>query len=206
MKFALLIILFSALGAKTASAQQQTNFPPSRLSFYQILYAGEKGKSLSETGVGYGVEIERSSEGNGYYSFYLKVRGSYSSGTQSFADGTANVSSKFTFYQGDGELGVYLFPLQRQKSGLNVYVGGGGIAGYNYLSLDKSTTVTTIPLTDQAIGTGFSAVFGGEFLMRGNMKAYSLNAQLAYKHETAKLLKQSEFDLSGIALVIGLGF
>lgn len=203
----LIILCAGNLISRPAHAELgASNFPGSRLGLLQTLYSGEKGKSLSEAGVGYGIEMEKSTDGNGLYSFYLKVRGSYSSGTQTFLDGTASPTSKFTFYQGAGELGVYLFPVRRDKSGLNVYIGGGGTAGYNYISVDKGTALTTIPHTGQSIGTGYSATLGGEFLFRGNTKVWSASAQLTYHHETSKLLNQNEFDLSGIILNFGIGF
>lgn len=194
-------LLFSA----TARADS-TNFPTAKLSVIQSLYSGDKGTSLGEAGSGYGVELENSTVYNRFFSFYLKVRGNTSSGTQNFYDGTTLVSSPFSFYQGQTELGVYFFPIQREHKGLNVFFGGGGIAGYNYISLSKATTLTTTPHSSQGIGTGFSGTLGGEYILRTMNRAWSLQGQLSYRSEKCKLLDQKDFDLSAIVLGLGIGF
>lgn len=213
MNYKLREVLFIFIGTfwgivflSSVSFAQGERFPNTRISIYQTLYSGLNAKSFSKIGKGFGAEISSMRDAESM-PFYVKGRASYIGGEQIFLDNTTEVTSSFTYYQGVFEMGFVFFPITRKKSGFNVFFSGGGTFGYNYITLDKSLTLTNLQYSDQAVSTGYAGGLGCEIVInRQGGDNWSLSAELSYRSETAKFLKQDPFDLSGVSMIFGIGW
>lgn len=203
---ACLAVLFCVIGLASVARGQSYFFPNTKLNFHQTLYSGDAYKSFGEARTGVGVELQVFMDGDLFVP-YVKGRATTIAGRQKFMDGTTEIQSSFAFYQGQADLGVYLFPVRRRKSGFNVYLGAAGTFGYNYIALDKNETLTTIPHSDQGVSGGYSASIGGEWILtKESRNKWTLNAELAYRSESTVLLKQPRFNLSGVTVSAGIGW
>lgn len=177
-----------------------------RLGLQQVLFTGEKGKSFSESGSGLGTELVVMRDGE-WFTPFLKARALAVSGKQEFRDGDGSVSSKFLFYQGQADLGIYLYPLKRRRQGFNVYLGGAGSLAYNHVSLEQSAELTKIPHTDHGFSSGYSGSIGGEWIFGArSANRWSLSVEIIHRQDRAVLLRQAGFDLGSTAVCLGLGW
>lgn len=181
------------------------SFKSTRLQVFQINYSGEKEKSFAEGGSGYGLEAY-GDWGRPWGRIYTKARAEQASGRQAFLDGTTTSTLNYTYYQGQFETGLTLFPIPARDTGLALYISAGGDVSYNWLTLD-STTLTSLKRSDSALGFGYAAGMGVEWTVsKGVGKRNVLTGEITYRVETASLAGQSSFDLSGLAIHLGYGW
>ncbi len=203
LKFLFLISIL--LGSLNVEAQDYSIFPRTRIHIHQNLYSGDKGKSFAESGAGFGGGITVTRDGV-YFVPFFGFGVSTLSNRQVFLDGSTQVTSSFTYYSAYTDIGLQLFPIARRKSGFNLYVKGGGTLGYSFLALNKSTTLASIPYSDQAFAFGYLAGVGTELILgSASPKKWSLYAEVLFREESASLLER-RFDLSSLQLALGLGW
>lgn len=180
-------------------------FPKTRIGARQALYSGEKGKSFAEASLGYGGNVTVFLNGSRlipYFGFSFNTI----SGRQTFLDNTTEVSSSFNFYSAATELGFQVYPIERRTKGLNVYFSGVGVVGYNFIALSKSTTLSSIPYSDQAFSAGYVAGVGAEWILSNtSLNRWTMNVEVLYREENATLLKKT-FDLSSLIFAVGFGW
>ncbi len=200
------LFIFISLFLRLASeANNIGKYPRTRLGIHQSLYSGEKGKSFTETSVGYGAGVSVFLDGRHFIPFFGFNVGTMS-GRQIFLDGSTEVTSPFNYYSAAAEMGLKVFPIERKTKGFNVYFVGKGIAGYNFVALSKSVTLTSIPYSDQSFSSGYTAGIGSEWIMNNaSPSKWTLNAEVHLKKESATLFKQT-FDLSSMIFSVGLGW
>jgi len=185
---------------------QAQAYKSTKVQLFQINYAGEKDKSLTESGTGYGLEVY-SDFGRSWGRVYGKTRGTLASGRQSFLDGASQVNCNYTYYQGQFELGLVLLPIPARDTGMNVFVSGGGTLGYNWLSLTSSSTLSQLKPSDSASSFGYVTGVGVEWILgKGFGKKHMLTGEINYRSERANLAGQSEFSLTGLAIQFGYGW
>ncbi len=203
-KFLFKFLIFVVLGFE---AQAQVNFFAGTKILVAIpQYSGLTGVSLGETGTGFAGELQLETDGYWLVSF-VKARATYITGAQIFLDGATTVNASFNYLQGGLDLGFHLYPIRRRKSGFNIYLGGSGGMAYNSIQLDGSAVTTSIPKTDQSVGTGYAGILGVEFGFGGaSKKKWTLISELSHRTESAKLLNQSNFDLRNVTIGVGVGW
>jgi len=188
-----------------ASAANAGAYPRTRTGVRQLLYSGDKGTSFAESTAGVGGSVTVFKDGK-YIVPFFAFSFSNLSGRQIFFDGSTEVTSNFTYYSAATEIGVALFPIERKNRGVNVYFTGGGTLAYHFLSLSKSTTLTSIPYSDQASSLGYFGGIGAESIVSGDGKLkWTLITEVLFKKESPVLLKK-QFDISSFILSIGLGW
>ncbi|WP_374001780.1 hypothetical protein [Bdellovibrio bacteriovorus] len=201
--FTLFCAFFAA--SKDCEANQSGLFPSTRFSAYQSIYSGEPGKSFAETATGLGAGITVFMDGKRLIPYFGFKVGSMT-GTQTFLDGTAEVSSSFKYYNSTAEAGLQLFVIERKKRGFNVYFSGGGVLGYNFVALGKTVELQNIHRSDQSFSTGYAAGIGSEWILTSaNNNKWNFNSEVLYKSEGATLFN-SKYDLSCMVFSIGLGW
>lgn len=168
------------------------------------MYSGDKNTSLGEGSPGYGVEITISNDGYFLIPFFSSSLSMINS-KQSFLDSATPVTSNFTYYGAEADVGLLLFPLSRRTKGFNTFLSGAGIVGYNFIALSKSTVLTSIPHNDQSFSAGYSAGLGAEWILGEDKKKWSLLAKVEYKSASSTLLKRT-FDLNRVCLSLGMGW
>lgn len=191
-----------------AHAQQgaAAAFKSTRLQLFQLNYAGEKEKSFAEGGSSVGLEAY-SDWGRSWGRFYTKARAAQSSSQQSFLDGTSSVNCTYTYYQGQFEPGIVIFPVPSRDTGFALYLSAGGSVGYNWLSLSSTSTLTTLKPSESAMSFGYAVGTGVEWtLTKAQGKRNVLTGEITYRSEKANLAGQTAFDLSGLAIHVGYGW
>lgn len=188
------------------ASAQVTSFKSTKLQIFQINYVGDKEKSFSESGTGLGVEAY-SDWGRPWGRIYTKVRGTESSGTQSFLDGSTATSCSYTFYQGQFEAGLAVLPIPTRDTGISLFISAGPTLGYNWLSLNSSSTLTSLKSADSSLSYGYAAGMGLEWtLSKTQGKRSVLTGEITYRSETASLAGQTSFNLGGLAIHLGYGW
>lgn len=185
---------------------QTTAFKSTRLQVFQLNYSGEKEKSFADSGSGMGFEAY-ADWGSSWGRLYTKARATQSTGRQSFLDGSTSTSCNYTYYQGQFEPGIMLFPIPTRDTGIGIYISAGADIGYNWLSLTSSSTLTELKPSESALSFGYSAGVGAEWtLSKGSGKRNVLIGEITYRVDSASLAGQSTFDLSGLAIHLGYGW
>lgn len=200
-----LIICVLLFICSVSEASNYGVYPRTRLGIHQSLYSGEKGKSFTETSVGYGAGVSVFLDGRHFIPFFGFNIGTMA-GRQAFLDNSTEVTTSFNYYSAATEMGLQIFPIERRTKGLNVYFVGIGVVGYNFVALSKSATLTSIPYSDQSFSAGYAAGIGTEWIMNNaSPNKWALNAEVIFKKESATLFKQT-FDLSSMVFSVGLGW
>lgn len=204
--FYALTVVFILLAANSALAQFST-FPKVRVGFMQSNYSGEEGKSFQDAGSGYGLEISAQRDGE-YFAPNFRFRLNQLSGKQKFYDGSSLTSEKhsFQYTQAQTEIGVQIFPLARNKKGINLYLYGGGAFSYNHIALGSNVTVTNIPKSDQTTSFGYTGALGVEWILGATEYKWTPTFEVQYHEETMSLLEKSNFRDGQFSLLLGLGF
>ncbi len=201
----ILIILAALINTSFASSSDYAIYPKTRLGARQEFFSGEKYKSLSETGSGVSAGISVFTDGAHFVPFF----GFYVSsavGSQVFMDGTTAVSTGFKFYSASTEIGMQIYPIERRESGFNIYIVGAGTLGYNFIALSKSTSLATLPYSDQSFSNGYYSGIGSELIFGSDgLSKWTLNSEVLLKKESGTLLKQ-QFDFSCLIFAVGLGW
>nr|BFD59462.1 hypothetical protein CKG001_15690 [Bdellovibrio sp. CKG001] len=201
--FTLFCALFTA--SKDCEANQAGIFPSTRFSAYQSNYSGEPGKSFAETATGLGAGLTVFMDGKRLIPYFGFKVGSMA-GTQTFLDGTTEVSSSFKYYNSSAEAGLQLFVIERKKRGFNAYFSAGGVLGYNFVALGKTVELENIQRSDQSFSVGYAAGIGTEWILTSaNNNKWNFNTEVLYKGESTTLFK-SKYDLSCMVFSIGLGW
>ena len=202
---ALSSLSFPNFAQSANSALNTGSFPRTRLDVHQSLYSGEKGKSLAETSTANGAGISVLSNGQ-YFVSLFGFDFSNMSGRQIFLDNTAEVMTSFDYYSATTKLGFQIFPIPRRTRGMNVYLVGLGLLSYNFISLGKSATLTSIPRSDQSLAVGYAVGVGAEWILSDtSANKWALNAEASLRKESATLFKQN-FDFSSMVLSVGLSW
>ncbi|AHZ86574.1 hypothetical protein EP01_16765 [Bdellovibrio bacteriovorus] len=191
--------------SKDCQASNVGLFPGTRVSAFQSVYSGEKGKSFAESSAGVGAGVSVYMDGK-YLTPYFGFKVGSMAGTQMFLDNTSEVSTSFNYYSASAEAGFHLFPIERRKKGFNVYFSGGGVIGYNFVALNKEASLENIPYSDQSFSTGYVAGVGSEWILNSADKnKWNLNAEVLFKNESSTLFNQ-RYDLSCMVFSLGLGW
>lgn len=198
------ILLFT--GGMAHAAQQASNYPTASFHLTQHNYSGEKNKSFGESPTGYAIGVNILTQRE-YIVPYVGVNYGAQNGKQTFLDGTTEFSSNYNYQYASGEFGVYFFPIGRRERGLNVFVNGAVAGSYNSLSLKTSSSFTNIPKSEQNFGTAYKGNVGFEWILqsRGTRTKWTAYAEIGFKKETVKLLKQ-DFNLDTLNYTIGVGW
>lgn len=169
------------------------------------MYSGEKGKSFAEAATGFGAGVSVFSDGKHFVPLFgLKI--GKVSGRQKFFDDTTEVATPFNFYSATTDLGFQIFPIERRTKGFNVYFVGMGVAGYNFIALADSATLTSIPYSDQSFSAGYAAGIGSEWILDvASLNNWAINFEVLFRNEKTTLLND-EFDLSCMMFSVGLGW
>jgi hypothetical protein len=201
--FTLIVLLF--MSRILSASERVSSYPSTIFRGQQHNFAGLKNKSFADV-VAYsaGVTVLMQRE---YFVPYIGFNVGKHSAKQSFLDGTIEVKSNYTYQYGSGEAGLYIFPVGRQIKGLNLYVNAGGLAGYQSISLQPSTSLRSISVADQNFSTGYKANVGFEWILKNKSKdaKWTVYAEVGFKKESAKLLKQT-FTLDSLNYSVGLGW
>lgn len=185
---------------------QVVAFKSTRLQVFQINYAGEKEKSFSESGAGFGIEAY-ADWGRSWGRLYTKARGTQVTGRQSFLDGSASTNCDYTYYQGQFETGLMIFPVPARDTGIGIYLAGGGELGYNWLALASSSALSHLKPSESAMSFGYAAAAGVEWtLSKAVGKRKVLTGEITYRVENAALAGQNNFDLGGLGIHVGYGW
>lgn len=194
------------LGWGSSAFAQAIDFPTTRILGGAPQYSGRDGESFSETGTGISGELQIEM-GGAWIAPFASARGAYVTGTQAFLDGTTSIDSSFTYLQGGLDLGLRLFPVRRRKAGFNIYLGASGGLSYQSIQLGEALTTTSIPKSDQSLGTGVSGFVGAEWLLGGASKnKWATFVELVHRTESSKILEQDKFDLRSVTVSFGLGW
>ncbi|MFN9068738.1 MAG: hypothetical protein ACK5V3_16035 [Bdellovibrionales bacterium] len=197
-------VLLIFIGLK--SMAQTSSFPSTRLGAYQIFYSGEKKESFSESESGQGFELTTQKNGS-WISPYAKVRLTVVNGDQDFDDGTTEFDSSFTYYQGSLEIGSYFYPIERKRTGFNLFLGVGGILSYNYINLSEDDSLTVISAKEQSFSFGYAASLGGEWILSSrDRNKWAVIGEIVSRNENSKFLKKSNFSFNGFIVGLSLGF
>ena len=204
-KFSLSLFIFFFLIGANAFAQGNILFPKTRLQAHQTLYSGEKGQSFAEAGAGWGVGITSYSDGRRLAPF-LGLHLTVMTGRQTFLDNETEVSASFNSYLASTEIGANFYPIERRTRGMNVYISGAGLVGYNFVSLSRGASLSSIPYSDQSFSGGYALGMGAEWILStiGPTK-WTMTTDFLFKKESAVLLKK-QFDLSSIVFSVGFGW
>ncbi len=198
--FNIIIAFFSVV----SFAQVPGSYPKTYLSAQENIYTGQNDFSFAGGSPGYGLKLTVLDEGQ-YFAPYFAADFSTINSSQNFLDSTTTVKANFVYYGSDADLGLFFFPIRRREKGFNVFVSGGGILGYNFISLNKNVTLNSIPYSDQAFSAGYTAGIGVELIFGQVDRKWSLLAEVEYKSSTAKLLN-STFSLNNGCFSIGVGW
>ena len=202
----LIFLLLAQIYSSICYSQVISSYPRARISANQYLFSGDKYKSFSESQSATGASIKIQSGGAHFapvFGFNLLAL----NGRQDFYDGSTNVvTSIFNYYSASTDIGLQYFILERSKKGMNIFLSGAGVLGYNLISLSKNTTLTTIPYNDKSFSYGYAAGIGAEFIFSTapNYK-WSLYLDVQMREESTQLLEQN-FDLGGLMISLGLGW
>lgn len=208
MKYAIgiLLTLFS-LEAYSQATRNRGGFKSTKLGLTLSNYAGAINTSFAEGSPGYGIEVSVDS-GSGYFRYFFKGRLNQSIGRQDFIKGTTVYNTEYEFISVEPEIGIALYPVQRQERGMNIYLWGTGNLSYNYLDLKTVPTTVSVDPKGQALGYGFGGGVGLELIL-GSSKGgsrYLVYTEVGFRQATAQLAGQREFDISGLNAAIGVGF
>lgn len=201
--FIFYISLFSAGPVKA----QNESFQKTKIGIYYALFSGEKNKSFSNGSSAVGFEGSMESQGD-ILTFYSRGRFLSSVGRQTFLDGTTEITSSYTFYQTQIELGGHLFLIPRRKKTINIYLGAAGSLGFSHLVLSSSSaTLELLKKVDQSQTTGFSGHVGIEWMLDNQTtKKWTLSSEIGYSSENANLGGTSQFKLNSFFISGGLGW
>lgn len=202
----LFLFMFSWLVLHPAARAEQNLFALTKLQISIPQYSGLDGTSFGETGSATALELQIEMDGYIFIPF-TKARAVYMSGSQGFQDSGAIRRSNFTYMQGGLDLGFHFYPIRRRKVGFNIYTGASLGMAYHSIQLDESLTTTSIPKSDQSMGTGYAGILGAEFILGREAKSkWTLVAELSQRFETTKLLNNSSFNLNNMCLTLGIGW
>jgi len=200
-------LIFVGVATLPGCAHAQVGaFKSTRLQVFQLYYSGEKEKSFAESGSALGVEAY-SDWGRSWGRVYAKARASQSSGRQAFLDSTTAINCNYSYYQGQFEPGLIIFPVPSRDTGFALYISVGGDLGYNLLSLTSTSTLTSLKPSESALSFGYTMGMGVEWtLSKVAGKRNALTGEITYRSENTSLAGQSSFDLSGLAIHAGYGW
>lgn len=200
-----LTFIFLLVFCELSFAKVIKDFPPAKFMGFISNFSGDEGNSFSKTKTSYGIGVSVQTDGK-TLSPIMGVKVFQASGNQNFLDGSIKVNSNYMYYGASTELGVIFFPIERQKHGLNIYVSGGGVIGYNYAELQDELNLKNIPRSDQSFSAGYFAGVGSEWVFTASRtEKWSINSEVIFKKEKATLFK-SAFYINSIAFCLGFGW
>jgi hypothetical protein len=177
-------------------------------------YTGDKNKSISNGGIGYGGEIGVDA-GLNLLRYYAKLKVFSSSGNQDLLDNTVETKTKFSLIQIAPEVGISLYPVGRNDKGLNLYFFGGGIFSMNLLELKPvsivstgaaATTFTKLQTKQQGFGYGPTGGIGFEIVIGSNKTSKKMiYGEFGAKQITAKLADRTDFQINSLFFTLGFG-
>lgn len=208
MKYFISFLIFKLMFFFTDTVYAQNeHFQKTKLGTYYALYSGEKNTSFSNGANSFGFEGSMETQG-AIVSIYTKGRILSSAGRQTFLDGSTEITSSYTFYQTQLELGGHLYLVPRRRKGINVYLGAGGILGYSHLALSSAnTTLSSLKKVDQSLTTGASGHVGMEWIINyQSPRKWTLSSEVGYAVENANLAGTNQFKLNSFYISLGLGW
>ena len=200
------LFLSFTLAAGSAKAQHEA-FQKTKVGVYYALFSGEKNKSFSNGSSGLGFEGSMESQGS-IVSFYSRGRFLSSVGRQTFLDGSSEITSSYTYYQTQIELGLHLFLIPRRRKTINIYFGAAGNLGYSHLLLSSSSSsLTNLKKVDQSQTTGSSGHVGMEWILDTKTpKKWTLSSEIGYSIENANLAGTNQFKINSFFISGSLGW
>lgn len=177
-----------------------------RFGVVYSVFGGEKYKAITNDSIGYGGEVAILKGGWRMGSLVGKVRGLYIAGTEDFLDGTTEVRSSYTLFATEPCLGLQINLMPFYPPGFRVYLSGLGIMSYDHIRFASGTELTTLNKSDTAIGFGYEAGAGVEWVIKGQKSSWLLFGEIQYRQVSAKLAGQNAFQLTGLQMVGGFGW
>lgn len=200
-----MFILYFLLSVCSSAQEGFSPFPRTQVAAESAQYSGEVNKSFGESSPGVGASITISTAAE-RLAFYLRGRGNFLSGSQTFLDGTQSITAKYQLTAIETEVGLQLFPLARKRKGLNLYLRGGGDVDYYSVTLEKGVTLTQLPRRDQGVGYGYTIGIGSELLFSaaGAATKFGFFIEVNLRTSSVSILKQNSFNTSAFIYSAGL--
>lgn len=172
----------------------------------QINYAGDEGKSFSESGPGTLVGLTVMSRGK-YLMYYGSIDVGGQTGRQTFIDAGTLIISNYAYRATSLELGVNLFPITRSEQSVNAYLNLAALGTYNNIEVKSTATFISLPTSDQTITAGAKASLGLEWIPKNYPRRpkWTIYAEVGYRKESGVLLGQN-FSLDGLSYTLGAGW
>lgn len=181
------------------------SFPRTFVVVGQNIHTGDDNESFAEGGNGTKISLLVITQKKILVPFFSTSL-NFMQSSQTFLDRTTEVTSRFNYYSAEANLGARFYPLVREKEGFNPFISGGALIGYNIIQLNKNTSLTSIPHSDQSFSGGYTAGMGAEWIVDkvGNYRT-TLLFQAQYHASTATLLDRT-FNLNHFSFGIGIGW
>lgn len=206
ISYLFLFTIMVFLSPKAFCIDSGFSFPGTILKTQQFYYSGPKNKSFAgASGYGLSINIIKPNE---YLAPYVGINIGGQSGRQTFLDGPSEISSSYNYQFGSGEAGLFIFPMGRRESGLNLYINGAGVAGYQQVTLNTTTLLTYISSkSDQGFSSGYKGNFGLEWIIKikGLRTKWTVYTEVGFKNETTRLFNQN-YVLQTFNYSLGLGW
>jgi hypothetical protein len=197
----------------TVSAPCFADFTPgfftqsqTRMGVDYITFSGDKYNSLAAGSPGYGIEVGQKLS-NSTFSVFGKIRGIYTSGTESFLDGSTSEQLTYLLMTGEVYLGALYHLIPSSESGFRPYIGAAGGAGIIDLRFPASS-VTTLAVSQTAMSLGYEFIAGLELntKYKTGLGMWSIYGEFIMRTMRANLAGQSPFYFDGITLAGGIGW
>jgi hypothetical protein len=212
-----IFVIFFNENTKAQSRGRKTKI--SKIGFVYQTFSGDKNKSFGEsTAASYGGELSLD-DGGDHFRYFVKTKIMVAEGQQNFLDNTTEVKSNFKLTQISPEFGVMLYPVARKNSGLNLYVWGSGVLGYNLLDLSpisstSGTTVTSVTTysklksRDQGYSYGGGAGIGFDIIFSLGRRSGSMTmyGEAGFKEQISELANVKNFQVNAAQFTFGVGF
>lgn len=207
MRILVLVCLFLMMSHSAFALSRKGAFQSTKVGVSQQNYTGSSKVSFAEGSPAYGIEVSTDTGGS-HLRYFFKTRFNHSNGSQNFYKSGTTYFSKYDYSSIEPEVGVALYPVEREERGLNIYVWGVGNISYNYLSISSVPTTVNVEPKGQEFGSGYGAGIGFEFILyvpRGGAKilAYS---EVGFRDSTAALAGANNFQVGGMTVSFGIGF
>lgn len=175
---------------------------------YTGFLGGEKGKSFSESGSGFGAGLNFIFDTPRYAPFVGFYYGVVDS-KQTFIDDGSPVTSSFFLQSMTIEPGINYYLKDRGGAGFAFFVSGAGIFGRQTINLSKTLTFQRLPQSDSSYSMGGRIGGGLDLSLQNNSfssrRRWTLTGELSYKKESMFIMRQN-FTLDGFVASFGLSW
>lgn len=175
-----------------------------RMSVHYQLYSNDRNNGFTSRSTSYGLEIAKMLNSSSVLSYLVFIRGVYSSGTESFLDGSTERNLTFVSYAVQPHIGLHANLLPRDSSTFNLYIGAHGGFGYHFLQYSNSSSLTELKKSYSSFGYGYEYVAGTELSWKGkDSKTSAFFAEIQLRFFTATLANVNPYHFDGIGFSAG---